>query len=74
MEHTKVNGHNVTSMEGIVLKPNDRICIGPSAMFLFKNKDKESEASMEDNESDPISYDFACEEVAKVQNADEMNA
>ena len=25
-------------MDGVELKPNDRICIGPSAIFLFKNK------------------------------------
>jgi hypothetical protein len=66
MTNIKVNGKNVDSMEGVVLKPNDRICLGPSAMFLFKNKDKEAEASMEDPADDPISYDFACEEVAKI--------
>jgi hypothetical protein len=66
MTNIKVNGKNVESMEGIVLKPNDRICLGPSAMFLFKNADKEADASMEDPADDPISYDFACEEVAKI--------
>ena len=67
MTNIKVNDKNVDSMEGIVLKPNDRICLCPSAaMFLFKNKDKEAKASMEDPTYDPISYDFACEEVAKI--------
>lgn len=46
MEHCKVNGVSLTSMDGIILKPNDRICLGPSAIFLFKNKAKEEEASM----------------------------
>lgn len=38
MEHCKVNGVSLTSMDGVILKPNDRICLGPSAIFLFKNK------------------------------------
>ena len=66
MSNIKVNGATVTSMEGIILKPNDRICLGPSAMFLFKNHNKESEASKADTADDPIDYDFACEEVANI--------
>ena len=38
MEHCKINGVALTNMDGKVLKPNDRICLGPSAIFLFKNK------------------------------------
>ena len=38
MEHIRVNGKVITSMEGVLLRPNDRICIGPSAVFLFKNQ------------------------------------
>lgn len=37
MPNCKVNGFKITSMEGRILAPNDRICIGPSAYFLFKN-------------------------------------
>lgn len=55
-------------MEGVILKPNDRICIGPSAVFLFKNKSKEEEASMPDPDDDPISFDFANEEVINYEN------
>lgn len=68
MEHIKVNGKPFTSMDGVVLKPNDRICIGPSAVFLFKNKAKEEEASMPDPDDDPISFDFANEEVLNYEN------
>jgi hypothetical protein len=50
-------------MTGKILKPNDRICIGPSAYFLFKNTLKEDEASMPDQAQNPILYDFAAEEV-----------
>lgn len=51
------------------MRPNDRICIGPSAIFLFKNKQRENEASMPDPEDDPISFDYASEEVENVENA-----
>ena len=62
MANVRVNGV-VIPILGITLKPNDRICIGPSAIFLFKNKQKEDEASMPDTEDDPITFDFAAEEV-----------
>lgn len=42
MEHVKINGIALTNMDGVVLKPNDRICLGPSAIFLFKNKKNEA--------------------------------
>jgi len=64
MEHCKVNGVSLTSMDGIILKPNDRICLGPSAIFLFKNKAKETDASMEDTDENPILFDTAADEVA----------
>lgn len=40
-EQLRINGKKVTSIEPITLRPNDRICIGPSAMFLYKNIPKE---------------------------------
>lgn len=64
MEHCKVNGMALTDMEGVILKPNDRICLGPSAIFLFKNKAHEDQASMEDSEENPITFDTAAEEVS----------
>lgn len=50
-------------MDGIVLKANDRICIGPSSFFLFKYPERESEAEVEDSVEKPIDFDFANEEV-----------
>jgi hypothetical protein len=44
-------------MNEVRLKPNDRICIGPSSMFIYKNKSKEHEASKPDTAEDPITYD-----------------
>jgi len=74
MEHIRINGKTIESMEGVILKPNDRICIGPSAVFLFKNKEKEDDSSMPDPDDDPISFDFASEEVINYQDAAAMEA
>lgn len=68
LPHIRVNGKLLPSMEGITLKPNDRICIGPSAMFLYKNKLNEANCSMPDPEEDPISFDYATEEVIEAEN------
>ena len=69
MNNVRVNG-KVIPILGLILKPNDRICIGPSAIFLFKNKQKEEEASMPDADNDPITFDFAAEEVENNQGLD----
>jgi hypothetical protein len=42
MQHIRINGHLIKIINGQVLNHNDRICIGPSAMFLFKNKKLEA--------------------------------
>lgn len=62
----RVNGISLALGDGKQLRPNDRICIGPSAFFIFKNRDKESEASMPDPEDNPITFDDAAEEVSKI--------
>lgn len=73
MKNVKVNG-KIIPILGQILKPNDRICIGPSAIFLFKNKQKEADASMPDPDDDPISFDFAAEEVDNADNAEDKEA
>lgn len=73
MHNVKVNG-KIIPILGKILKPNDRICIGPSAIFLFKNKQKEADASMPDEDDDPISFDFAAEEVDNADNAEDKEA
>lgn len=50
-------------MEAVKLRPNDRIAIGPSALFLYKNVSKEAEASLPDTAANPITFDFADNEV-----------
>ena len=63
MANIKINGIKIADMGGITLRPNDRICLGPSSMFLFKHMAKEEEASRPDPEDDPITYDLALDEV-----------
>lgn len=50
-------------MKGVILKPNDRILIGPGSFFLFKNELKATEASMPDTPENPITFDLVAEEV-----------
>jgi hypothetical protein len=71
MKNIKINGYKFESMEGKLLKPNDRVCIGPSAIFLYKHKQKETDDTKPDTEDEPISFDDASEEVYEVENADE---
>lgn len=73
-EQLRINGKKVMNTETITLKPNDRICIGPSAVFLYKNIPKEAEASMPDDPSDPISYDTAAEEIYNAEEAENKNS
>lgn len=58
----RVNGKVLTSKTPVQLKPNDRIAIGPSSFFVFKNRAHEDEASRPDTDEDPITFDFAEEE------------
>lgn len=58
----RINGKPMTSMDGVTLVPNDRICIGPSAIFLYKNKKRDELAVVPDTDDDPISFDFANDE------------
>jgi hypothetical protein len=75
MPQIMINGVKCASMDGVTLKPNDRICIGPSAIFLFKNDEKFDEATcMKDDPDDPISFDFASDEVYEQERAAEKEA
>lgn len=74
MKQISINGQPISNIEGVILMPNDRICIGPSAIFLFKNKAKEDDTTIPDPDDDPISFDFASEEVINFQDAGEREA
>lgn len=64
----RVNGQVLQDMSGIKLRPNDRICIGPSSLFIYKNKKKDAEASMKDDPSEPVTFEMAFEEVCDAEN------
>lgn len=70
MKNIKVNGHALKDFKGVLLKANDRICIGPSAIFLFINRLQEQEASMPDTLDNPITFDFASEEILNNEDKD----
>jgi hypothetical protein len=57
-------------MDEFKMRPNDRVCIGPSALFLYKNTAHDDEASMPDSAEDPISFDFADNEVVEAEEAE----
>jgi len=73
-DQLRINGKKVGNTETVTLVPNDRICIGPSAVFLYKNIPRESEASMPDDPSDPISYDTAAEEIYNAEEDENKNS
>ena len=64
-------------MDAVILAPNDRICIGPSAYFLYKNKENEENASLPDPDDNPITFDDACDEVVghdnKIEEMEKQN-
>ena len=65
-------------MEEVKLCPNDRIQLGPSALFVYKNRSKEHEQSRPDTDEDPITFDFAQDEVRMadqgISNEDQLLA
>lgn len=61
-------------MSEIRLRPNDRICIGPSSMFVYKNRQHDEEQSMPDTPDDPITADFASEELLNYENEEANQA
>ena len=64
IQFIKINGKSLTDMSARNLKPNDRICIGPSAIFLLKNMNFEHLAEIQDTHEDHITFEFAEAEVA----------
>lgn len=64
----RINGIVFPDMNDKKLLPNDRIGIGPSALFIYKNKKVEHEAIMEDTEENPITHEMAADEVIEAEN------
>lgn len=60
-------------MEQVKLRPNDRVAIGPSAIFIYKNKAHDDEASRPDTDADPITFDLADNEIIEAEEAEGEN-
>lgn len=58
-----VNGKVLTSMDPVTILPNDRIIIGGSSYFLYKNRAYEKMAKIPDTDENPITFDFADDEM-----------
>ena len=67
MPEISVNGLDITKIEGIPLRANDRIFIGPGSVFLFKWPSNEGNKSREDPIEDPITFDTALEELMAME-------
>jgi len=65
-----VNGIALKDTEPFLLRPNDRIMLGPSAAFLFKDERNKDKASKPDTEEDPITYDDFFNEYEEIENAE----
>ena len=67
----RVNGKKLTDMSEVRLCPNDRLCIGPSSYFIYKNRQHDEEQSMPDTDENPITLEFASEEVLQADHEEE---
>lgn len=67
-QQIRVNGKRVETMEGLRLKPNDRIVFGAASFFLYKDPDNESKAEIKDTAQEPISYEMAEKEVMEEED------
>ncbi|CDW79443.1 kinesin motor domain containing protein [Stylonychia lemnae] len=68
VDQISVNGKKLTSMDGIMLTPNDRIVFGTHSVFLFKDPDNEASSSQEDSEDNPITWESAQSEKAELED------
>lgn len=59
VENITVNGKKLTSMDGVALKPNDRIIFGTGSVFLFKDPTSSLPPTLPDTEEDQVSYEQA---------------
>ena len=55
-------------MDGVKLKPNDRIVFGTNSVFLFKDPQNEHLASQLDSEDNPITWEAAQTEKTAIED------
>jgi hypothetical protein len=56
LDQITVNGKKLSSKDGVLLKPNDRIIFGTHCVFLFKDPSAGG-SSMPDTDADPITWE-----------------
>ncbi len=69
LDQVTVNGKKLSSMEGIVLKPNDRIIFGTNSVFLFKDGTSSAGASLPDPDEDPLTWEQAQKERSDIEDS-----
>lgn len=55
-------------MDGVPLRPNDRIIFGTHSVFLFKDPQNNDAASQEDSEDSPITWESAQTEKSNLED------
>ena len=66
-----INGHSLTGTAPVTLKPNDRIIFGNGTVFLYRCQGRDAEVELRDTPENPITYEYAMSERAKIENAEE---
>jgi hypothetical protein len=65
----------MTSKDGVLLKPNDRIIFGTHCVFLFKDPSKpETSCSIPDTDSEPITWENVQMERSNIEDASNKQA
>ena len=61
----------MTSMTGVVLKPNDRVIFGTGTVLLYRCQSRDAEVELTDDPTNPITYEFAIKEKRQFEEAEE---
>ena len=52
--------------------PNDRIIFGTGTVLLYRVQSRDSEVSLKDTAEDPITFEYAMNERAAIENAEQQ--
>lgn len=74
LEHITINGQKLSSKDGLVLKPNDRIIFGTNSVFLFKDETSSVQPSIADSSENPVSWEEAQKERSDIEDAGQKQA
>jgi hypothetical protein len=75
LDQITVNGKKLSSIDGVLLKPNDRIIFGTHCVFLFKDPSNPAGgSSMPDTDADPITWENVQMERSNIEDASSKQA